>query len=64
MDEPKVYTVREFAKTMKISQSMAYLMVRTGRVKTVKFGDRVLIPAKVVSEILDSACNQAKTGAC
>jgi excisionase family DNA binding protein len=64
MDEPKVYTVAEFAQVMKISQSMAYLMVRSGKVKNVKFGDRVLIPAKVVEEILDSAFNQAKNSAC
>lgn len=52
MEEPKVYSVREFAKVMKISQSMAYFLVRTGKLRTVKIGDRVLIPASVVDQIL------------
>jgi excisionase family DNA binding protein len=56
MEEPKVYTVREFAKIMKISQSYAYLLVRGGKVRTVKIGDRYLVPASVVSEILNGTC--------
>jgi excisionase family DNA binding protein len=56
MDE-KVYTVREFAKVMKLSESMAYRMCREGKVKTVKFGDRYLIPVKVVDDILSQAQN-------
>lgn len=50
--EEKVFTVREFAKVMKISEGMAYKYVREGRVRSVRFGDRYLIPARVVDEIL------------
>lgn len=59
MEESKVYTVREFAKAMKISEGMAYKMVREGRVKVVRFGDRPLIPSRVVDEILAGASNQS-----
>ncbi len=52
MEETKVYTVREFARAMKISESYAYLLVRAGKIRTVKFGDRYLIPATVVEQIL------------
>jgi excisionase family DNA binding protein len=59
MEEPKVYTVREFAKVMKISAGMAYKMAREGKIRTVRFGDRYLIPAKVVSQLL--SVDQIKT---
>lgn len=56
MEEPKVYNIREFAKVLKISESKARLMVRNGEVRSVRFGDRILIPAKVVDELLAGAC--------
>jgi excisionase family DNA binding protein len=59
MEDPKVYTVREFAKVMKISAGMAYKMARQGKLRTVRFGDRYLIPAKVISELLSN--DQIKT---
>jgi excisionase family DNA binding protein len=53
--EPRVLTVREFASVMKISDGLAYRMCREGKIRTVRFGDRYLIPIKVVDEILDGA---------
>lgn len=50
--EDRVYTVREFAKLMKISESTAYKFVKGGQVRSVSFGDRRLIPASVVSQLL------------
>jgi excisionase family DNA binding protein len=59
--EDKVYTVREFAKVMKISESYAYLLVRKGKVRSVKFGDRYLVPARVIDQIL-AGDNQLNNG--
>ncbi|MDD5702924.1 MAG: helix-turn-helix domain-containing protein [Dehalococcoidales bacterium] len=50
--EAKVYTILEFSKAMKVSQSKVYLMARTGEIKSIKLGDRVLIPAWVVDELV------------
>jgi excisionase family DNA binding protein len=50
--EDKVYTVREFAKTLKISDGLAYKLIRENRVRSVLIGDRRLIPATVVADIL------------
>lgn len=55
MEEKKVYSVREFAKMMTLSEGYAYRLVREGKVKSVKFGDRCLIPVKVVDDILAAA---------
>jgi excisionase family DNA binding protein len=63
MEDQKVYTVRQFARAMQISEGMAYKMVREGKVKVVKFGDRALIPSKVVDEILEGARVQRKAHA-
>ncbi len=56
MNEAKVYTIKEFSKVMKISESMAYKQIREGRVKVITFGDRRLIPVWVVDELLAKAC--------
>jgi excisionase family DNA binding protein len=50
----QVYTVREFANLLKISESYAYLLVRGGKIRSVKLGDRYLIPAKVIDELLSN----------
>ena len=50
--ETKVWTVLEFAKILKISDAMAYRLVRDRRVPSVRVGDRYLISAKVVDSIL------------
>ncbi len=51
----EAYTVAEFAKKLKISEGMARKMIRNGQVRVVHIGDRIIIPAKVIDDILDSA---------
>lgn len=60
--EERVLTVKEFARVMKISDSLAYKMCREGKVKTVRLGDRYLIPVKVLDEILAGASCKYNTG--
>jgi excisionase family DNA binding protein len=64
MEEAKVYTVKQFSELMHISVGYAYRMCREGKIKTVKFGDRYLIPSKVVDEILAGASCQGIKQAC
>ena len=56
MVETRVYTVKEFSEICKISESMVRKLIREGRVKVVSFGDRKLIPAWVVDDLLSKAC--------
>jgi excisionase family DNA binding protein len=51
MIDVKVWTVREFGQLLKISDAMAYRLVREGRVDSIRVGDRYLVSAKVVDDI-------------
>jgi excisionase family DNA binding protein len=61
VEEARVYTVREFGKLMKISEAMAYRLVREGRVPSIRIGDRYLLSSKTINSILSGEL-QIKTG--
>jgi excisionase family DNA binding protein len=50
--EKKVLTVAELAKELDISVNLAYRQVRTGKIYSIKCGDRYLIPAKTLEKLL------------
>ncbi|MFC1952868.1 helix-turn-helix domain-containing protein [Chloroflexota bacterium] len=53
MDEDKkVLTVKELARELGISISLAYRQVREGNIYSIKCGDRYLIPKKAFEELL------------
>lgn len=51
-EERKVLTVRELAMELGISVNLAYRQVRTGKIFSIKCGDRYLIPKKAFEELL------------
>jgi excisionase family DNA binding protein len=52
--ERRTYTVEEAAKMLGIGRSMAYEAVRTGQIKGIRIGARVLIPKHVIDRLLDA----------
>ena len=55
MIEEKVLTVAEMAKELRISINLAYRQVRTGKIYSIKCGDRYLIPRKALEELLSGS---------
>jgi len=50
--ERKVLTVSEVAKALGISINLAYRQVRSGKIHSIKCGDRYLIPVKSLEKLL------------
>jgi len=50
--EKKVLTVAELAKELEISVNLAYRQVRSGKIYSIKCGDRYLIPLKALEKLL------------
>lgn len=48
----KVLTVKELANELGISINLAYRQVRSGKIYSIKWGDRYLIPIKAFEELL------------
>lgn len=55
MDERITITVEEAGQRLGISRSLAYDMARTGRLPTVKFGKRLLVPTRALEAMIDEA---------
>ena len=54
MDEEKLtLTVSETARLLGISRGLAYEMVRTGEIPSVRFGKRVLVPRRSLEKLLE-----------
>jgi excisionase family DNA binding protein len=51
-DEKKILTVKELAKELGISISLAYRQVREKKIYSIKCGDRYLIPVRVINRLL------------
>ncbi|ACV64407.1 conserved hypothetical protein [Desulfofarcimen acetoxidans DSM 771] len=51
----EAYSIPETAKILGIGRSLAYQLAREGKLKTVKLGKRLIVPAKVIEQML-SAC--------
>lgn len=53
MDDPRLtLTVPEAAKMLGISRGLAYQLVKTGEIPSVRFGKRVLVPRLALEKLL------------
>ena len=46
-------TVEEAGELLGISRALAYEMARTGRLPTLRFGKRIVVPKKAIEGMLD-----------
>jgi len=51
--DKKVLTVKELADELRISVNLAYREVRSGKIYSIKIGDRYLIPVKSLEKLLE-----------
>lgn len=51
--EPLVYTPKEFARLMHVSNRHVYDLVAAGEIRSVRLGDKILIPKTEVERILN-----------
>lgn len=49
-----LYRVDEAAEALRMSRSMIYELIRSGRLRTVKQGRRRLVPVEALSEYVDA----------
>ena len=47
-------TVDEAAKQLGISRALAYEMARTGKLPTLRFGRRFVVPRKAIDQLLEN----------
>ena len=52
-EEKLTLTVSETARLLGISRGLAYEMVRTGEIPSVRFGKRVLVPRRALERLLE-----------
>ena len=52
-NERLTLTVNEVARVLGISRGLAYSMVKTGEIPSVRFGKRVLIPRHALERLLE-----------
>lgn len=53
MDDPRLtLTVNEAAKMLGISRGLAYQMVKMGKIPSVRFGKRILVPRSALEKLL------------
>jgi len=52
-NERLTLTVNEVARVLGISRGLAYSMVKTGEIPSVRFGKRVLIPRRALERLLE-----------
>ena len=54
MDDSKLtLNVEEAATVLGISRGLAYEMVKTGKIPSVRFGKRVLVPRRALEKLLE-----------
>ena len=51
---PVLYRVEEAAEALRISRTVAYDLIRSGQLRTVKIGGRRRVPVAAVHEFVDS----------
>ena len=50
---PKAVTVEQAAKLLSIGRSLAWSKIKDGTIRSIRLGNRVLIPMTVIDELLD-----------
>lgn len=59
MDEPRLtVTVEEAARLLGISRGLAYQMARLGKLPTIRFGRRLLVPRRGLYRLLDGSMDE------
>jgi len=54
MDNTKLtFTVTEVARALGLSRGLAYKMVKTGEIFSVRFGKRVVVPRRALEKLLE-----------
>ena len=54
MDNTKLtFTVTEAARALGISRGLAYEMVKTGELPSVRFGKRLVVPRRALEKLLE-----------
>lgn len=53
--QPRFYSVSETAQILGVSEMTLYRAIRTGRFPAVQLMGRLIIPARVIDEIIDAA---------
>lgn len=56
---PVLYRVDEAADALRLSRSLIYELIRSGRLRTVKAGRRRLVPVAALAEYVDSLSGSA-----
>jgi excisionase family DNA binding protein len=51
--ERLTFTVEEAGELLGISRALAYEMARTGRLPTLRFGKRIVVPKKAIENMLE-----------
>jgi excisionase family DNA binding protein len=52
---PRAYTVQAFCKAFGVSRSTVYVLMRSGRLRTVRVAGRRLVPADQAEALLSGA---------
>jgi excisionase family DNA binding protein len=52
MERPLTTSVSEAAHVLGISRSLAYRAVRAGEIPSIRIGDRVLVPRKLLEQMV------------
>jgi len=52
-------TVEEVGELLSVSRALAYEMARTGRLPTVRFGNRIVVPKKAIETMLQRSVPSA-----
>jgi excisionase family DNA binding protein len=55
MDEQPVLTVSEAARLLRLSRAFTYELVASGKLPSVRFGRRIMIPRAAIERILDKS---------
>ena len=59
MNERRTLTVGEAARALGISRALAYDLVRRGEIPSLRLGRRIVIPERVVDDLLDGATSES-----
>ena len=60
-DEPSLtLTVSQAARLLGISRALAYDLVRTGEIPSIRLGRRIVVPRRVVTEFIEAVCAVAE----